>query len=53
MLTLLRRPASLLAAAPLKKADDAIEIDTTSMTVQEVVERLVQEVQAGTKSVPE
>jgi cytidylate kinase len=41
------------ALAPLKKADDAIEIDTTSMTVQEVVERLVQEVQAGTKSVPE
>jgi cytidylate kinase len=41
------------ALAPLKKADDAIEIDTTSMTVQEVVERLVQEVQAGTKIVPE
>ncbi len=33
-------------AAPLKKADDAIEIDTTSMTIQDVVEtimRLVEE----------
>ncbi len=39
--------------APLRKADDAIEIDTTSMTIQEVVEKLAKEVQAGTKSVPE
>lgn len=28
--------------APLKKADDAIEIDTTGMTVEEVIEKIMQ-----------
>lgn len=32
-------------AAPLRKADDAIEVDTTNMTVEEVVERLASEVE--------
>ncbi len=32
------------ALAPLKKAEDAIEVDTTSMTISEVVERLVTEI---------
>ncbi|MDR6998565.1 (d)CMP kinase [Neobacillus niacini] len=31
--------------APLKKADDAVEIDTTSMTIPEVVERIMELVQ--------
>ncbi len=30
--------------APLKKADDAIYIDTTNMTIKEVVERLLKEI---------
>ena len=33
------------AVAPLKKADDAIVIDTTNMTVAEVAERIVKEVE--------
>lgn len=32
--------------APLKKADDAVRIDTTNMTIEEVVERLLKEVKA-------
>ena len=28
------------ALAPLKKADDATEVDTTSMTIEEVTEKL-------------
>ena len=32
-------------AAPLRKADDAIEVDTTGMTVEEVVDRLAGEVE--------
>jgi len=32
------------AVAPLKKADDAIYVDTTNMTIEEVVERLLKEV---------
>ena len=31
---------SLRALAPLKKADDATEVDTTSMTIEEVTEKL-------------
>ncbi|MDQ6599484.1 (d)CMP kinase [Bacillus salipaludis] len=31
--------------APLKKADDAVEIDTTSMTIPEVVEKIMELVQ--------
>ncbi len=30
------------AAAPLKKADDAIEIDTTKMTIEQVVDKIVE-----------
>ncbi|MFC7370495.1 (d)CMP kinase [Fictibacillus iocasae] len=30
------------AVAPLKKADDAIELDTTSMTIQDVVTRILE-----------
>lgn len=35
------------AIAPLRKADDAVEIDTTSMTISEAVERLIREIQTG------
>lgn len=27
--------------APLRKADDAIEIDTTNLTIEEVVEKII------------
>jgi cytidylate kinase len=30
--------------APLKKADDAVYIDTTNMTIEEVVERILKEI---------
>lgn len=33
------------AVAPLKKADDAVEIDTSDMTVEEVVEKIIVTVQ--------
>lgn len=36
--------------APLKKADDAIEVDTTSMTIEEVVEHLAKYVRQKEKS---
>jgi cytidylate kinase len=36
--------------APLKKADDAIYIDTTRMTVEEVVNRLLKELRSNLKS---
>lgn len=39
------RKDSTRALAPLRKAEDAIEIDTTSMTISEVLERLLQETQ--------
>jgi cytidylate kinase len=30
--------------APLKKADDAVYIDTTKLSIEEVVERLLKEI---------
>jgi cytidylate kinase len=30
------------AASPLKKADDAVELDTTKLNLDEVVEKLVE-----------
>jgi cytidylate kinase len=35
---------STRAIAPLKKAEDAIEIDTTSLTLDQVVERMAKEI---------
>ena len=32
--------------APLKKADDAIVIDTTDLTMTEVAERIIKEIEA-------
>jgi cytidylate kinase len=32
--------------APLKKADDAIVIDTTNLTIAEVAERIIREIEA-------
>jgi cytidylate kinase len=34
------------AVAPLRRADDAIEVDTTNLTVDEVVERMLRAVEA-------
>ncbi|NDF14484.1 hypothetical protein EB061_04075, partial [bacterium] len=34
------------AIAPLKKADDSIEIDTTSLTLDQVVDRMAQTIRA-------
>ena len=36
--------------SPLAKADDAIEIDTTSMTIDEVVEKMVSCIKGGTNA---
>lgn len=36
---------STRACAPLKKADDALRVDTTHMTIEEVVDRLLKEIE--------
>lgn len=38
---------STRAFAPLKKAKDAVEIDTTSMSIEEVIERILQIIDKG------
>ena len=38
-------------AAPLKPADDAVHVDTTGMTTEEVLAKLVQLVRAARKPV--
>lgn len=37
------------SVAPLKKAEDAIEIDTTSLSIEEVVDRIMRIVQERVK----
>ena len=46
-LSLRDRNDSSRTLAPLKKAEDAIEIDTTSMTIKEVVDRVIHVIQSG------
>jgi len=41
------RNDSTRSLSPLRKAEDAVEIDTTSMTIQEAVERLIREIRTG------
>ncbi|MDD3886160.1 MAG: (d)CMP kinase [Victivallaceae bacterium] len=47
------RQDSTRAVAPLKPADDATVIDTTGMTIDEVVEKIASVVEAGEKMEPD
>jgi len=41
------RNDSTRSLSPLRKAEDAVEIDTTSMTIQETAQRRVREIRTG------
>lgn len=46
------RRDSTREASPLKAADDAVRVDTSGMTIEEMIEALVAEVRRRTKETP-